>query len=581
LAVQPPLVCFALGLNSASARVLSVSVIHDRLLGRPNRSHKNKKDNFLTDSINSTSEQNVSEQSNTEDLTIDAPFSLDVVSNKDAPEEGTFSALGLIKPLQKALAADGYIRPTPIQLQAIPALLEGHDLIGCAQTGTGKTAAFALPLLQHLFRNPKAPGTKCARVLVLSPTRELASQIHTSFGSYGRFLNIRRTAIYGGVNSFQQIKAMARGVDVLVATPGRLLDLINQRRVSLEEVEALVLDEADRMLDMGFINDIRKIAAMCPADRQTLMFSATMDPTIAKLAKALLHMPKRVDVAPQATTAENVEQHVLCMERPEKLPYVLDMLQNGGRFGGVYKALIFTRTKHGANRLDAQLHKAGIKVTAIHGNKSQNQRKKALDTFRKGHLQVMVATDVAARGLDIDDITHVINYDIPTEPDSYVHRIGRTGRAGASGIAISLCDNSERGLLRDIERTIGNSLTGDALTPTQRGSSKKGPGKKKSKFKGKGPRDEGSKSEGFKKKKSFKRTDTAKGKSLESQGRDQSHGKSQGENRQKRNPGKFESKNGARPDDKQGQKPKRRRQNKRKPDGNGKGGQQRQQRYAA
>jgi len=384
----------------------------------------------------------------------------------------TFADLGLIEPLQRALTADGYTTPTPIQQQAIPLLMEGKDLIGCAQTGTGKTAAFALPLLQRLYDNPKPASSKCTRILVLSPTRELAGQIHESFGSYGRFINMRRTTIFGGVSSQGQIRTMARGVDVLVATPGRLLDLINQGRVQLDEVEAFVLDEADRMLDMGFIPDIRKIAAKLPADRQTLLFSATMAPGIAKLANTLLKNPSRVDVAPESTTAETVEQKVMFVERPEKLPTLLNLLENG-----IYKAIVFTRTKHGANRLDAQLHKAGVKAVAIHGNKSQNARKKALELFQKGHMQVLVATDVAARGLDIDDVTHVINYDLPDQPDAYVHRIGRTGRAGADGIAISLCDSGERRLLRDIERLIGVSLTGGVAPPPAKQGVKSDSGK--------------------------------------------------------------------------------------------------------
>lgn len=384
----------------------------------------------------------------------------------------TFADLALIEPLQRALTADGYKSPTPIQQQAIPLLLEGRDLIGCAQTGTGKTAAFALPLLQRLYDNPTPASSKCARILVLSPTRELAGQIHESFGSYGRFINIRRTTIFGGVSSQGQIRTMARGVDVLVATPGRLLDLINQGRVCLDEVEAFVLDEADRMLDMGFIPDIRKIASKLPPQRQTLLFSATMAPGISKLANTLLKNPSRVDIAPETTTAETVEQKVMFVERPEKLPTLLNLLENG-----IYKAIVFTRTKHGANRLDAQLHKGGVKAVAIHGNKSQNARKKALELFQKGHMQVLVATDVAARGLDIDDVTHVINYDLPDQPDAYVHRIGRTGRAGADGIAISLCDSGERGLLRDIERLIGVSLTGGAAPPPAKPGSKSDSGK--------------------------------------------------------------------------------------------------------
>lgn len=382
---------------------------------------------------------------------------------KDTGGSATFADLGLIEPLLRALTADGYTTPTPIQLQAIPALLEGRDLIGCAQTGTGKTAAFALPILQKLYKNPTAISSKCTRVLVLSPTRELATQIHESFGAYGRYLNIRRTSIFGGVNEAGQIRTMAKGVDVLVATPGRLLDLLNRGKICLDEVEAFVLDEADRMLDMGFIPDIRKIAAKLPDNRQTLMFSATMEAKIANLAKTLLQDAVRVDVAPQSTTADTVKQEILFVNRPEKFAKLKDMLENG-----IYKAIVFTRTKHGANKLDALLHKAGIKAVAIHGNKSQNARKRALAAFQAGHMQVLVATDVAARGLDIDDVTHVINYDMPDQPDAYVHRIGRTGRAGANGIAISLCDSAERGLLKDIERLIGRSLTGGSAPPPAR-----------------------------------------------------------------------------------------------------------------
>lgn len=405
--------------------------------------------------------------------------------NRLNESENAFAAFGLIEPLVRALTTSGYTNPTEIQSQVIPDLLNGRDLIGCAQTGTGKTAAFALPLLQHLYKTPKPLTSKGARILVLSPTRELANQLHQAFGDYGRYLNLRRATVFGGVPSRTQIKTMARGVDVLVATPGRLLDLFRQNQISLEHVEALVLDEADRMLDMGFIHDIRKIAAACPAERQTLMFSATMAPPIAKLAKALLRDPLRVDVAPQSSTADTVAQNILFVDRPAKFATLLDMLQNGGRFGSLYKTLVFTRTKHGANKLQAQLHKKGVKALAIHGNKSQNQRKKALQAFQNDYLQVLVATDVAARGLDIDDVTHVVNYDMPTEPDSYVHRIGRTGRAGTEGIAISLCDSSERGLLRDIERVIGQRLAGDGQHLTGDGATDKNTQRPKSSTAGK------------------------------------------------------------------------------------------------
>ncbi|MFL2769373.1 MAG: DEAD/DEAH box helicase [Rhodospirillaceae bacterium] len=364
-----------------------------------------------------------------------------------------FSDLGLSEPLMRAIKEHVYKTPTPIQKLAVPILLEGRDLIGCAQTGTGKTAAFAWPILQQLLKNPLNIAPKSARVLVLCPTRELANQIHEDFGAYGRYISFRRTAIYGGVNIQRQVKTMNRGVEVLVATPGRLLDLMNQGRVDLRTVRTLVFDEADRMLDMGFLPDIRRIVDQIPKGRQTLMFSATMSPAIEKLAKTLLRNPLRVAVAPPSTIADNVVQKLMLVERSEKTNTLIKLLNDG-----IYKAIVFTRTKHGANRLDAQLHKNGIKTVAIHGNKSQNQRAKALANFEQGHMQVLVATDVAARGLDIDDVSHVINYDMPDQPDSYIHRIGRTGRAGANGTSISFCASHERGLLRDIERMVGYRL---------------------------------------------------------------------------------------------------------------------------
>jgi ATP-dependent RNA helicase RhlE len=373
----------------------------------------------------------------------------------------SFSDLDLLEPLQRALAAEGYAAPTPIQAAAIPPLLAGHDLLGIARTGTGKTAAFALPLLQRLAAARRPPQPRSARVLVLTPTRELALQIHESFGRYGCHLRLARAVIFGGVGQGPQVKALARGVDVLVATPGRLIDLIEQGHLSLAAVEAFVLDEADRMLDMGFIHAVRRIVALLPAKRQTLLFSATMPDAVAGLAARLLSDPVRVEVTPAATTAERVEQRVLFVEKANKRGLLLELLRDRA----VARALIFTRTKHGANRVAEQLVKAGVRADAIHGNKSQNARQRALEGFRSGHLRALVATDIAARGIDIDGITHVINFDLPNEPESYVHRIGRTARAGAEGIALSFCDAEERAYLRDIEKVIRQAVPVDAAHP--------------------------------------------------------------------------------------------------------------------
>ncbi len=360
----------------------------------------------------------------------------------------SFSELALIEPIARALRGENYTIPTPIQAAAIPPLLDGRDLLGCAQTGTGKTAAFALPILQRLASDRRPAPRKGARVLVLAPTRELALQIADSFAVYGRHLPISRAVVFGGVGQNPQVSALARGVDVLVATPGRLLDLIEQGHAQLSGIEVLVLDEADRMLDMGFIRDIRKILARLPARRQTLLFSATMPRDIAVLADQMLRDPVKVEVAAPATTAEKVDQWVLFVDRDNKRHLLAEMLKDPK----MSRTLVFTRTKHGANRVTEQLARLQVRAAAIHGNKSQGARQAALESFRSGQTRVLVATDIAARGIDVDGITHVVNYELPNEPESYVHRIGRTARAGARGIALSFCDREERAYLRDIER---------------------------------------------------------------------------------------------------------------------------------
>ena len=364
-------------------------------------------------------------------------------------QKHTFTDLGLHPAIQKAVADEGYINPTPIQDQAIPHLLEGRDLLGVAQTGTGKTAAFALPIL-HRLTQARRPSKNRARVLVLTPTRELAIQIDESFGNYGRGLESSHTVIFGGVGQRPQVNAMAKGVDVLVATPGRLLDLMGQGHVQLDEIGIFVLDEADRMLDMGFIHDVRRVIKELPEERQTLLFSATMPDVITKLSQRILRDPIRVEVTPESLTVDLIEQSVMLVEKTDKkrlLPEVLDDPD-------VERALVFTRTKHGANRVVKQLSHCDISAEAIHGNKSQTARQRALANFKEGRVRVLVATDIAARGIDVEGITHVINYDLPNIPESYVHRIGRTARAGADGVAISFCDQEERAYLRDIEKLI-------------------------------------------------------------------------------------------------------------------------------
>jgi ATP-dependent RNA helicase RhlE len=352
--------------------------------------------------------------------------------------------------ITRALAEEEYLTPTPIQAQTIPIVMSGRDVVAIAQTGTGKTAAFALPILHHLARNPRRPARKNCRVLVLSPTRELSGQILGSFRTYGRHLRVTTALAIGGVPMGAQVRALLDGADVLVATPGRLLDLVKGNALRLNEVECLVLDEADRMLDMGFIHDIRKIVAKLPRGRQTLMFSATMPHAIAELAQQMLRDPINVAVAPVASTVDRVEQRVIHVDRAAKPVILVDVL----RRETIDRALIFTRTKHGADKLARGLMRAGIGAEAIHGNKSQNQRERVLAAFRRGEVRTLVATDIAARGIDVDGISHVVNFDLPNVPETYVHRIGRTGRAGAEGIAISLCDRDERSLLRDIEKLI-------------------------------------------------------------------------------------------------------------------------------
>ncbi|MBV8971135.1 MAG: DEAD/DEAH box helicase, partial [Sphingomonadaceae bacterium] len=359
-----------------------------------------------------------------------------------------FSDFGLADPIQRALAAKGYATPTPIQAQAIPPVLAGRDLCGIAQTGTGKTAAFALPTIDRLSKAPKHLTRGGVRTLVLAPTRELASQIAEQFAAYGKFMRLTVTTVFGGVPIARQERAMAHGVDVLVATPGRLLDLVDRGAIDLRKVEVLILDEADQMLDLGFIHALKRIVTLLPRQRQTLFFSATMPKAIEELAARYLTDPVKVAVQPAATTAERVDQGVTFVNQSEK-PALLQIVL---RQEGVDRALVFTRTKHGADRVVRQLGLGGIEAVAIHGNKSQAQREKALASFKAGQVRVLVATDIAARGIDIDAVSHVVNYELPNVPEQYVHRIGRTARAGAGGSAIAFCADDERPYLKDIEK---------------------------------------------------------------------------------------------------------------------------------
>ncbi len=366
----------------------------------------------------------------------------------------SFTELGLALPITRALADERYVTPTPIQAQTIPPAMAGRDIVGIAQTGTGKTAAFALPILHQIFGNRTRPEKKTCRVLVLSPTRELSGQIVDSFKTYGRHMNVSVTLAIGGVPMGRQVRALMHGVEVLVATPGRLLDLVQGNALRLNQVEHLVLDEADRMLDMGFIHDIRKIIAKVPAKRQTLFFSATMPKEIEDLARAMLNNPVRVAVTPVASTVERITQRVVHVAKADKPALLVDTL----RAETIDRVLVFTRTKHGADKVVRQLSQKGIAAEAIHGNKSQGQRDRALQAFRAGRVRTLIATDIAARGIDVDGVSHVVNYDLPNVPESYVHRIGRTARAGAEGIAISFCDGEERAFLRSIERLIGITI---------------------------------------------------------------------------------------------------------------------------
>ncbi|MES2419726.1 MAG: DEAD/DEAH box helicase [Pseudomonadota bacterium] len=367
----------------------------------------------------------------------------------------TFSDLALAPFLLQALAEEGYVRPTPIQAQSIPMLLDGRDMLGMAQTGTGKTAAFALPLLHRLAANPRPAPKGGARILVLAPTRELVSQIAAGFESFGRHLKPSVMTIFGGVSQFHQVKALEAGVDIIVAAPGRLLDLVEQGHCDLSQLEALVLDEADQMLDMGFAKPIERLVATLPEDRHTLLFSATMPKSIALLAESLLRDPAKVEIAPPSTTVDRIDQSVMFLDAADKKAALLALLKTPD----MGQAVVFTLQKNIANDVCDFIGQAGITVEALHGNKSQGQRERALDAFRAGTVKVLVATDIAARGIDVDTVTHVFNHDLPSLPESYVHRIGRTGRAGRDGFAITLCDAEQRAWLHDVERVIGRTLT--------------------------------------------------------------------------------------------------------------------------
>jgi ATP-dependent RNA helicase RhlE len=368
----------------------------------------------------------------------------------------TFQELDLIEPILKALQTEGYTQPTPIQEQSIPLILKRRDLLGCAQTGTGKTAAFAIPILQILHNEEKAApqGPRVIKSLILTPTRELAIQIAESFAAYGRHTGLKYTVVFGGVSQGPQTTALKAGIDILIATPGRLLDLMDQGYIKLQHLKIFVLDEADRMLDMGFINDVKKVINKIPAKRQTLFFSATMPPEIQTLANTILTNPVKVEVTPVSSTAEKVQQAVYFVDKKDKKNLLYYVLQDKN----IVSALVFTRTKHGADKVMKDLVKSGIRAEAIHGNKSQSQRQNALKNFKERKTRVLVATDIAARGIDIDELSHVINFELPNIPESYVHRIGRTGRAGASGIALSFCDQEEKEYLRDINKLIGKPV---------------------------------------------------------------------------------------------------------------------------
>ncbi|MDU1411828.1 MAG: DEAD/DEAH box helicase [Clostridium sp.] len=366
-----------------------------------------------------------------------------------------FKDLDIIEPIQKALAEAGYINPTPIQEQSIPSLLDGKDFLGCAQTGTGKTAAFAIPVLQNIVQNKKkSDKSRTIKALILAPTRELAIQIEENFALYSKHINIKNTVIFGGVSQKPQTRILGEGVDVLIATPGRLLDLINQKYIDLSNVKHFVLDEADRMFDMGMVHDVKRIIAKLPKVRQNLLFSATMPSEVKSLVNSILKNPVKVEVAPVSSTIDTITQGVYFVTKKDKRSLLVHLLKDES----IKSLLVFSRTKYGANNIVKDLTKTGTESQAIHGNKSQNARQLALSNFKEGKIRVLVATDIAARGIDVDGLTHVINYDLPDVPETYVHRIGRTGRAGHSGIAISFCDADEKSVLKDIEKTIGKSI---------------------------------------------------------------------------------------------------------------------------
>ena len=362
--------------------------------------------------------------------------------------------LDIIKPILRAVEEAGYEQPTEIQENSIPVVLKGKDILGCAQTGTGKTAAFAIPILQNIVRDKEKNDERNIKALIVAPTRELAIQIEENFAMYSKYLDIKDTVIFGGVNQSSQVRKIKAGVDVLIATPGRLLDLSNQKHVDLKNVKYFVLDEADRMLDMGMIHDVKKIISRLPKERQNLLFSATMPKEVMKLVNSILKNPVKVEVQPVSSTAEIISQGVYHVPKKNKKSLLIHLLKDES----IKSVIVFSRTKHGANKIAKDLEKAGVAAAAIHGNKSQNQRQLALNNFKEGNIRVLVATDIASRGIDIDELSHVINYDLPDVAETYVHRIGRTGRAGASGVAITFCDEEEKAMFRSIEKVIGKSI---------------------------------------------------------------------------------------------------------------------------
>ena len=365
-----------------------------------------------------------------------------------------FKDLDIIKPILRAVEEAGYEKPTEIQENSIPVVLKGKDILGCAQTGTGKTAAFAIPILQNIVADKEKNNDRNIKALIVAPTRELAIQIEESFAEYSKYLDIKDTVIFGGVNQSSQVRKIKAGIDILVATPGRLLDLANQKHVDLKNVKYFVLDEADRMLDMGMIHDVKKIISRLPKERQNLLFSATMPKEVMKLVNSILNNPVKVEVQPVSSSVEIISQGVYHVPKKNKKSLLTHLLKDES----IKSVIVFSRTKHGANKIAKDLEKAGITAAAIHGNKSQNQRQLALNNFKEGNIRVLVATDIAARGIDIDELSHVINYDLPDVAETYVHRIGRTGRAGSSGIAITFCDEEEKGMFRNIEKLIGKSI---------------------------------------------------------------------------------------------------------------------------